>query len=350
MAKAVAELGAYILPGGVKDPKAGLAQARLAESVGLGALWLGERFDTKDFPAILGAVSQVTQTIKLGVGVTPMNVRHPMVLASAGQTLQALADGRFRFGFGRSAEWRWRGYGVPAPTLASMRDVADILRRLWAGESVSYKGPAGDFPNIRLPQLTGFAPPPLYLAAVGPKTLALGGASFDGVILHPFLTPQAVRESAAIVREAAGEAGRDPASIRIVATVVAAPDMNADDAALAINSRGAGYLEVKGLGDMIVQANHWDPADLAAYRNDPRLVALGGKTADKHLSRAELIELTRVLPAHWIPSSSASGSAAQCAAILRDYLAAGADEILIHGATAEHLSGLVAAFSPQVAA
>ncbi len=338
------KLGVYILPGGVKDPRPGPKQARAAEAAGLGTAWLGERFDTKDFTAILGAASQTTSTIKLGVGITPMNVRHPMVLASAGQTLQALTEGRFIYGFGRSASWRWTGYGLPAPSLTSMADVAALLRRLWAGETFSYQGPAGDFPNIRLPQITGMAPPPLYLAAVGPRTLALAGAAFDGAILHPFLTPEAVGRSVATIRAAAAAAGKDPAAIRVVATVVAAPDMSEEDAGLAINSRGAGYLEVPGLGDMIVQANGWDPADLAAYRNDPRLLALGGKTADKHLSRAELVELTRVLPSHWIASSSASGTGAQCAQTLRGYLSAGADEILIHGATADRIGGLVAAF------
>jgi hypothetical protein len=114
-----------------------------------------------------------------------------------------------------------------------------------------------------------------------------------------------------------------------------------EDAALAINSRAAGYLQVNGLGDSLVEANHWDPKALAAYRNDPRLLALGGTTADKHMTRRELVELTKVLPGQWIASSSAAGTSARVAAIYRQYLAAGADEILVHGATAENLSGVV---------
>ncbi len=340
----VSALSAYILPGGVKNPRKGIDQARVAESIGMGGVWLGERFDTKEFSAVLGACSQVTAKIQLGVGITPMGVRHPMVLASAGQTLQSLCEGRFRFGFGRSADWRWTGYGYPAPTLASMGDVAKILRRLWVGETVSYDGPAGCFPSIRLPELTGDAQPPLYLAAVGQKTLALAGEVFDGAILHPFLTPDAVARSVRTVREAAAKAGRDPAATRIVATVACAPDMSDEDAALAINSRAAGYLQVNGLGDSIAAANGWRAADLAAYRADPRLVALGGKTADKHMTRAELIELTKVMPAEWLPSSSASGNSLEVAAKFRAYLDAGADEILTHGATAEKLAGVVDAF------
>ncbi len=338
------QLGAYILPGGVSDPCAGLVQAQSSEALGLGTVWLGERIDTKDFPSLLGALSQITTRVQLGVGVTPMNLRHPMVLASTGQTLQALSHGRFRMGFGKSAAWRWEGYGYPKPTIAGMLDFATILRGLWAGETVSYNGPAGRFSNIRLPQRVTEPPPPLYLAAIGPKTLAMAGAFYDGVILHPFLTPQGVRKSVKIVRDAARAARRAPEVVNIVATVVVAPDLSEKESALAINARAAGYFQIGGLGDLLVQANDWDPAALTNYRNDPRLTALCGKPADKFLSRDELIALTSVFPGDWIPSSSASGSSARCAAILRDYLSAGADEILVHGSTAEHLAGVVGAF------
>ena len=82
-----------------------------------------------------------------------------MVLASMGQTMQALTGGRFMLGFGRSAAWRWRAYGVPAPTNASLADSAGILRRLWAGQTVSYDGPAGSFPSSACRNGRRSAPP-----------------------------------------------------------------------------------------------------------------------------------------------------------------------------------------------
>src|SRR6202034_2542568 len=175
-------LGSYVLPGGVSDPRPVVEQARAAEAIGLGTAWIGERYDTKDLPSLAGALSQTTTRIRIGAAVTQTGVRHPMVLASMGQTLQALSGGRFVLGIGRSAPWRWRNYGVRAPTLASLGDTADILRRLWAGETVRYEGPAGRFPQLRLPQRPDVGPPPLLIAAVGPKTLALAGRCFDGVI------------------------------------------------------------------------------------------------------------------------------------------------------------------------
>jgi 5,10-methylenetetrahydromethanopterin reductase len=337
-------LGSYVLPGGISDPRPLVEQARCAEAAGLGTAWIGERYDTKDLPSLAGALTQTTTSLRIGAAVTHTQLRHPMVLASMGQTLQALSNGRFLLGLGRSAAWRWRDYGEPRPTLASMRDVAHILHRLWAGETVDYEGPAGRFPRLRLAQRPDIDPPPLLLAAVGPKTLWLAGERFDGVILHPFLTPDAVAAAVQTVRTAAADAGRDVARIRCYAAVVVAPDQSTHDRELAVNARGAGYFHVTGLGDALVEANGWDAADLARYRSHPLLLALGDRQADKALSRRELTEVSRSLPDHWLDSSSAAGTAAECAARLSQYLDAGADELILHGTTAEHLESLVEAF------
>jgi len=340
-----ARLGCYVLPGGVRDPAPAIAQAQAAEQLGLGAVWIGERYDTKDLPSLAGAIGQATGRVRIGAAVTSPGLRHPMVLASMGQTLQALTGGRFALGLGRSAAWRWRAYGVPAPTLASLGDTASILRRLWAGDTVSYSGPAGTFPELRLAQRPDTVPPRLLLAAVGPNTLRLAGSHFDGAILHPFLTRDAVARSVGLVRAGAEAAGRDPAASRCYATVVTACDTAAQDAELAIRSRGAGYFHVEGLGDALVSANGWDPAELARYRSHPMFSGLGGRQADKALSRQQLIDVSRALPEEWITSSSVAGDAAACASLLRSYLAAGADELILHGSTAEHFAPLVAALA-----
>jgi probable F420-dependent oxidoreductase len=338
-------LGSYVLPGGVPDPRPAISQAGLAEATGLGTVWIGERYDTKDLPSLAGALSQATERVRIGAAVTHTGLRHPMVLASMGQTLQALSAGRFMLGIGRSAMWRWRNYGVPAPTLSSLGDTADILRRLWAGETVDYEGPAGRFPRLRLAQRPSVSPPPVLLAAVGPNTLDLAGRSFDGVILHPFLAPQAVGRAVEAVRQAAAEGGRDPGALRCYATVVVAPDRSEEDTDRAVRARAAGYFHVAGLGDALVRANGWDPADLARYRAHPTLVGLGDQQADKVLSRHELVDVSRSLPPAWLSSASATGTAAECAGRLHEYLDAGADELVLHGTTAEHLGPLALRFA-----
>ncbi|HVV08137.1 TIGR03857 family LLM class F420-dependent oxidoreductase [Amycolatopsis sp.] len=337
----MSRLGCYVLPGAAQDPRRGLGEARAAEEMGLDAVWIGERYDSKDLAALAGAIGQVTGRVRIGAAVTHPLLRHPMVLASMGQTLQSLTGERFTLGFGRSAMWRWNAYGVPAPTLRSLADTADVLRRLWAGETVAYRGPLGDFPRLRLPVVLDLAPPPLLLAAAGPKTIALAGRHFDGVILHPVLTPDAVRRSAKILREAAEQAGRDPGTVRCIATVLTAPGVTTEEAELAIHARAAGYLSVEGLGDAIVRANGWSEKDLAAYRAQPVLTALDGLPADKHLTRQQLIGLCAGMPDAWLPSSSAAGTVGQAARDLDRFFEAGADEVILHGVVGARLGPLV---------
>src|SRR5260370_339866 len=133
--------GCLGLGGGVADGGAAMGQGRTAERIGLAAVWIGERYDTKDLPSLAGAIGQETSRVRIGAAVTSPGLRHPMVLASMGQTLQSLTGGRFRLGLGRSAEWRWRMYGVPAPTPSSLAGPADILRRVVGGETVTYSRP-----------------------------------------------------------------------------------------------------------------------------------------------------------------------------------------------------------------
>jgi 5,10-methylenetetrahydromethanopterin reductase len=54
---------------------------------------------------------------------------------------------------------------------------------------------------------------PIYLAASGPRTLRLAGAIADGVIIRTGLVPEIVRDSIALVRAGATEAGRDPEAV-----------------------------------------------------------------------------------------------------------------------------------------
>jgi hypothetical protein len=127
--------------------------------------------------------------------------------------------------------------------------------------------------------------------------------------------------------------------------VVVAPDRSEGDTELAVHARAAGYFHVEGVGDALVAANEWDPDDLARYRDHPTLRALGEQQADKALPRPELVTLAHTLPDGWLASSSAMGTAAECARRLHEYLDAGADELVLHGTTAEHLGALAATFS-----
>jgi 5,10-methylenetetrahydromethanopterin reductase len=336
-------LGAYVLPGRVADPRPAIGQARVAEQIGLGTVWLSERWGTKDIAVLAGALGQATDTVRIASGITHFQVRHPAVLASMAMTAQALTGGRMVLGFGRSVAAMWKALGLPQATNQMLVDSADILRRLCRGEKVSYSGPAGEFPAMRLSDLPDAPPPPLVFAAIGPKSLALAGAHFDGVLLHPFLTPEAVARQAATVRRAAEEAGRDPAAVRVYATVVTAPELPAREELEVVGARAVTYFQIPGFGENLATANGWDVEALTALRSHPLMAGLRG-AADSVFTRDQLREVSLSLPPSWLTSAAAVGSAAECARRLHDYLDAGADELVLHGSTPEYLGTTVAHF------
>jgi hypothetical protein len=90
-----------------------------------------------------------------------------------------------------------------------------------------------------------------------------------------------------------------------------------------------------------VSVNGWDTAPLATLRAHPMFSGIRG-AADHHYTRHQLVDVARALiPRAWIESSAAVGTAGACAAQLRAYLAAGADEIALHGATPELLGPML---------
>lgn len=237
-----------MLPGRVSDPRPAIGQAKTAEHLGLGTIWISERYGSKDLGVLAGAIAQATIQPRIASGISHFLFRHPLSMASMAMTAQAISGGRFLFGVGRSVAPMWKAVGLPTMTTAVLEDCADMYRRLCKGERVRYDGPAGRFPSLRLGDLPDVTPPPIYLAAIGPNTLDLAGRCFDGVIFHPFLTVEAVRRSAEQVRSAAERAGRDPASVRVVATVVTAPDLPIGEEEAVIGGRAVTYYQIPSFG------------------------------------------------------------------------------------------------------
>lgn len=325
-------LGTYVLPGRVTDPSAVVGQAQAAERLGLRTVWLSERWGTKDLGVIAGAVGQVTSNIRIASGITHLQSRHPALLASLAMTAQALSDGRFVLGVGRSVDAMWTAVGLPRSTNASIVDHVDIFRRLCRGDKVRYDGPAGTYPSLRLYDLPDQPVPPMVFAAIGPKGLALAGRHFDGVLLHPFLTPAAVGRSVALVRDAEREAGRAAGSVRVYATVVVACELPAEEELAVVGARAVSYYQIPGFGERLAAANGWDPEPLSRLRSHPLLAGIRG-SADSVLTREQLVEVTSVLPEAWTGDAAAVGTARVCHEVFESYREAGADELVLHGST-----------------
>ena len=120
-----------------------MEQAKEAERIGVAGVFLAERWENKEVASGLGALSQVTDRVRLVAGLTHFGTRHPLVLAGMAASLQNLSKGRFTLGFGRGVPPAFAQFGIPVINNQGMVDYADILRRLWAGETISYPGLQG---------------------------------------------------------------------------------------------------------------------------------------------------------------------------------------------------------------
>ncbi|MDB6063033.1 MAG: family class F420-dependent oxidoreductase [Verrucomicrobiaceae bacterium] len=333
------KFGTYILPGRVADPLRGLAEAQEAERIGLGTVWISERYATKEPAVLAGAVSQLTKKVRIGATMY-ITVRNPVVTASVANLMQALTGDRFRLLLARGVASHLATLGSPPITFERLKDGIDIIRRLWAGETVNYDGILGKYPAVQLTDRYTGPTPSISFTAIGPKSLAFAGEYCDGVLLHPFLTTEGVRKSAKIVHDAAEKAGRDPKSVRIFHNIIVAPDLDKDEEDAVVGGRAITYFQVPVYGEQLAEMNGWDTGPLTTMRNHPQFAALGGKLADQGFTRAQLVEVSRSLPHWWYEQGAAIGTAAQCASTLCDFLDAGADEIVLHGSAPAQMGPL----------
>jgi G6PDH family F420-dependent oxidoreductase len=148
--------------------------------------WVAEQGNSPFAWATLGAIAQATTNLRLGTGVTCPTVRyHPAIVAQAAATVACLAPDRFFLGVG-TGEYlnehivgrRWPPYEQRA---AMLEEAVGLIRALWAGETVDHHGEHFTLENARLWTLPE-APPPIVVAAGGPKAAALAGRIGDGLI------------------------------------------------------------------------------------------------------------------------------------------------------------------------
>ena len=194
----------------------------------------------------------------IATAATNHNTRHLLVTASHAMTMHKLTGGRYVLGLGRGIPLMQDAFGIPRITTAQMEDAAGLLRRLWKGEVIlGHQGPAGSWPVLHLGSEFD-EDIPLLLVAFGPESLKLGGRAFDHVVLHTFFTDETTERAVRTVKDAAEQAGRDPASVTVWSCFATVGDHLSEEVRLRKTvGRLAGYLQ--GYGDLL--GDHgWDPA------------------------------------------------------------------------------------------
>lgn len=332
------ELSCYLLPGHTETPRDAITEAKQAEALGLGKVWLSERFDVKDAGVICSAALAVTDRIKVATAATNLHTRHPHVLATMCSSLHYLSNGRFELGLARGVAIRNQLMGLDTVTNAHIVDGLKVLRTLWRGESVAgYEGPMGNLPYLKSGDWLN-ADIPVHFVGFGPKSLRFAGQHFDGVHLHTFITPEGIKRARALVDEGAAKAGREM-PVKLCSVMATLINPSREDYLRKVVGRMGSYMQAPGYAEMLAALNGWDQQVIEDFRKHPVVAGMLG-SIDSVATLEQLEEIERLIPAEWV-SALASGSEEDCARRLHEELSYGADEVCIHASTPDQFAGVL---------
>jgi probable F420-dependent oxidoreductase len=193
--------------------------AKKAEMFGFSHVWTFDSHILWQEPYVIySQILAETRNVIVGPMVTNPATRDWTVTASTYATLNEMYGNRTVCGIGRGDSAVRVTNGKPT-TLATLRESIHVIRELGCGRGVEYNGSTIRFPWAAKSELE------VWVAAYGPKALALTGEVGDGFILQ--LADLSIAEwTIKAVRDAAKAAGRDPKSVKIC---VAAPAYVGDD-------------------------------------------------------------------------------------------------------------------------
>jgi len=174
---------AFIPSGSIQDT---IGLVRLGEELGYRCAWLPDQTFHRDPFVLLGLCAQATTKIGLGLGITSPFTRLPVQIARAAGVIDELAGGRFRLGLGTAnAATVLKPLGIELRRAAGrLRDSIVIIRRLLAGESVSFEGPDDIVRGVKLDFRPFRSALPIYLGTRGARTIELVGELADGVLVE----------------------------------------------------------------------------------------------------------------------------------------------------------------------
>ena len=167
------------------------ALAEEIEELGYTHLWLTDSsLHTHDVFSSLTIAALRTTRLILGCAVTNPLTRHPAITANAIATVAGLAPGRVIYGIG-AGDRPLAALALQPAKLAAVQETISVSRTLLNGER--FTGAIGDaaFDDAYLYHPAD-PPPPIWLAASGPKTLELAGAKADGAIVLAGLFPAGI--------------------------------------------------------------------------------------------------------------------------------------------------------------
>ena len=198
-------------------------QAQAAEQAGFRYLWASDHIQPWQdneghsmFPWItLALVGQRTKHVPFGTGVTcPIYRYHPATVAHAFASLAILYPGRVFLGLGTGERLNEQAattqFGPYQERHDRLVEAIQLIRQLWSGQRISFQGPYFQTNQLKLYDLPS-SPPPIFVAAGGPKSAHLAGQYGDGWIAEADSMKD--QKLVAAFNQGARDSGRNPATL-----------------------------------------------------------------------------------------------------------------------------------------
>ncbi len=224
-----------------------------AERLGFDSVWAAEAYGS-DAATVLGWLAAHTERIRLGSAIFQIPGRSAGMTAMTAATLDHLSGGRFILGLGTSGPQVSEGWhGVRfAKQLQRTREYVEVVRMMLRRERVEYRGetlelPLPDGPGKALKLTIGTVQErvPVYIAAIGPKNVALTAEIADGW-LPILVSPEHMDAFRPSLEEGFARAGRDGAGFDVAPAITMRVDDDLDAARDVM--RGYVALYVGGMG------------------------------------------------------------------------------------------------------
>jgi 5,10-methylenetetrahydromethanopterin reductase len=283
--------------------------AGLADETGMESIWMSDHLCFRDSLTTSMALLGATKQIKVAPAPLSPYSRHPIISAMSIATMAEFAPGRVIAspGTGNAAALKEAGIESPRP-LKTMREYVDILRRFLSGEAVSYQGEMFRINGAKM-GFTPSTPIKMYLTAVRPRMLQLGGEIGDGVLLSAGCAPGYIERCVAEIGKGAANAGKQLKERDVAGFITASVSDDPREA---------------------VEANKMFLAYIFRNAHHAENIRLGGGTVDQEalaaaVGKRDWEAAKRLIGDDVVLAHSVAGTAADCQKQLAAFVKSGLD-------------------------
>jgi len=300
--------------------------AKVNEEAGFDSIWVPDHIlfippgTVPEAWSMLSATAMITNKAILGTCVSDPHRYNPAVLAQKVATVDQISGGRVILGLGAGEAMNLEPFGIEwRKPVSKLVEAVKIIRKLWAGEIVTYEGKFWKFKEAFLQITPVNGKVPIYFGANSPRTLRLAGEMADGWLSIP-LSPKLYEKRLAYVKEGAEKAGRSLEQIDTGVYLYTCVAENAEEA----------YKQIESIKSQVIPA----PELLAEAGYDVELTDdLRSLSYFRALADSEWISkfltYSDLIPTEAAIEFSVAGTVENCIEKIAEYIKAGAKHILL---------------------